>query len=151
LTIVDDCTKEAVEIVADTSIPGQYVARVLDRVAQFRGYPKAIRTDQGPEFTCRALDQWAYRNGVQLKLIQPGMPTQNAYIESFDGRFRDECRNDHRFLTLEHARAIIATWRRDYNESRPHSSLGYMTPAEFARSVRSEELITAPTIGDAQQ
>jgi putative transposase len=151
LTIVDDCTKEAVDIVADTSIPGQYVARVLDRVAQFRGYPKAIRTDQGPEFTCRALDQWAYRNGVQLKLIQPGKPTQNAYIESFNGRFRDECLNDHWFLTLEHARAIIATWRRDYNESRPHSSLGYMTPAEFARSVRSEGLITAPTIGDAQQ
>jgi putative transposase len=110
LTIVDDCTKEAVDIVADTSIPGQYVARVLDRVAQFRGYPKAIRTDQGPEFTCRALHQWAYRNGVQLKLIQPGKPTQNAYIESFNGRFRDECLNDHWFLTLEHARAIIAAW-----------------------------------------
>lgn len=88
---------------------------------------------------------------MQLKLIQPGKPTQNAYIESFNGRFRDECLNDHWFLTLEHARAIIATWRRDYNESRPHSSLGCMTPAEFARSVRSEGLITAPTIGDAQQ
>lgn len=132
LTIVGDCTKEAVDIVADVSIPGPYVARALDRIAQFRGYPRAIRTDQGPEFTCKAMDQWAYRHGVQLKLIQPGKPTQNAFIESFNGRFRDECLNDHWFLTLEHARAVIATWRQDYNETRPHSALGYMTPADYA-------------------
>lgn len=137
LTIVDDCTKEAVDIVADSSIPGLYVTRVLDRIAQFRGYPKAVRTDQGPEFTCKVMDQWAYRHGVQLKLIQPGKPTQNAYIESFNGRFRDECLNDHWFLSLEHARVVIAAWRRDYNETRPHSALGYLTPAEFAALARS--------------
>lgn len=86
LTVVDDYTKESIDLVADLSIPGAYVTRVLDRVAQFWGYPKAIHTDQGPEFTGKALDQWAYRHGVQLKLIQPGKPTQNAYIESFPRR-----------------------------------------------------------------
>jgi putative transposase len=132
LTIVDDFTKEAIDIVPDHSIPGQYVTRVLDQAAQFRGLPAAIRTDQGPEFTGRALDQWAYRNGVQLKLIAPGKPTQNAYVESFNGKFRDECLNDHWFESLHAARTLIADWRRDYNENRPHSSLGYRTPAEFA-------------------
>jgi putative transposase len=95
LTIVDDFTKEAVDLVADHGISGHYVVRVLERAAQFRGLPAAIRTDQGPEFTGKALDQWAYRHGVQLKLIEPGKPTQNAFIESFNGRFRDECLNDH--------------------------------------------------------
>lgn len=136
LTIVDDFTKEAVDIVPDHSIPGLYVTRVLDQAARFRGLPAAIRTDQGPEFTGRALDQWAYRNGVQLKLIAPGSPTQNAFIESFNGKFRDECLNDHWFETLHAARAIITAWRRDYNEHRPHSALGYRTPAEFAAAHR---------------
>ena len=108
------------------------MTRVLDQAAQFRGFPAAIRTDQGPEFTGRALDQWAYRNGVQLKLIAPGKPTQNAYVESFNGKFRDECLNDHWFESLHTARVLIADWRRDYNENRPHSSLAYRTPAEFA-------------------
>jgi len=132
LTIVDDFTKEAVEIVVDHGISGRYVTRVLDRVARFRGYPKALRTDQGPEFTSRALDQWAYANGVTLKLIQAGKPTQNAYIESFNGKFRDECLNEHWFTTLAHARAVVSAWRRDYNEARPHSALNYQSPAEFA-------------------
>jgi putative transposase len=109
-----------------------YVTRVLDQAAQFRGLPKAIRTDQGPEFTGRALDQWAYRHGVQLKLIAAGKPTQNAFVESFNGRFRDECLNDHWFESLNAARAVIAAWRRDYNEQRPHSALDYRTPADFA-------------------
>jgi len=136
LTIVDDFTKEAVDIVPDHSIPGLYVTRVLDQAAQFRGLPTAIRTDQGPEFTGRALDQWAYHHGVQLKLIAPGKPTQNAFIESFNGRFRDECLNDHWFESLHAARAIIGAWRRDYNEARPHSALGYQTPAAFAAQHR---------------
>ena len=136
LTIVDDFTKEAVDLVADHGISGQYVVRVLQRAAQFRGLPAAIRTDQGPEFTGKALDQWAYQNGVQLKLIEPGKPTQNAYIESFNGRFRDECLNDHWFTSLAEARIRIAAWRRDYNEHRPHSALNYQTPAEFAASYR---------------
>src|SRR5262249_10812010 len=100
LTLVDDFTKEAIEIVPDHSIPGMYVTRVLAQVGHFRGLPRAIRTDQGPEFTGRALDQWAYRNGVELKLIEPGKPNQNAYVESFNGKFRDECLNEHWFLSL---------------------------------------------------
>jgi len=137
LTVVDDCTKEAVDLVADFGISGHYVTRILDQVARFRGYPKAVRTDQGPEFTGKALDQWAYQNGVQLKLIQSGKPTQNAFIESFNGKFRDECLNEHWFHTLDHARVIINQWRKDYNECRPHSMLGYKTPAEMAEILRN--------------
>jgi putative transposase len=137
LNIVDDCTKEAVDIVLDHSIPGPYVVRVLEQAARFRGLPAAIRTDQGPEFTSKALDQWAYRNGVELKLIQPGKPTQNAYVESFNGKFRDECLNEHWFTSLTQARAIVGVWRRDYNECRPHSSLADLTPAEFAARCRA--------------
>ena len=103
-----------------------------NHIAQFRGLPGAIRTDQGPEFTSRALDRWAYSKAVDLKLIAAGKPTQNAYIESFNGKFRDECLNDHYFSNLAHARAVIADWRRDYNQTRPHSSLGRIPPAEFA-------------------
>ncbi len=137
LTIVDDFTKEAIDLVVDHGIPGAYVTRVLDRAAVFRGYPVAIRTDQGPEFTGKALDQWAYRNGVELKLIEAGKPMQNAYIESFNGKFRDECLNEHWFTSLAEARAIVAAWRRDYNEHRPHSSIGDLTPAEFAARCRA--------------
>jgi putative transposase len=143
LTIVDDFTKEAVDIVVDRSIPGAYVTRVLDQAATFRGLPRVIRTDQGPEFTGKALDQWAYERGVQLKLIQAGKPTQNAFIESFNGRFRDECLNEHWFTSLAHARAQVAEWRKDYNQERPHSALGYQAPAEFAAGWRQ-----LPSLGD---
>jgi putative transposase len=138
LTIVDDFTKESIEIVVDHSIPGLYVTRVLDRAIAFRGCPRTIRTDQGPEFTGRALDQWAYRHGVELTLIAPGKPTQNAFIASFNGRFRDECLNDHWFENLTVARSLIAAWRLDYNECRPHSALQYLTPAEFASEHRQK-------------
>lgn len=140
LTVVDDFTKEAIELVIDHSISGDYVTRALEQVVRFRGAPRAIRTDQGPEFTGRALDQWAYRHGVDLKLIQAGKPTQNAYIESFNGKFRDECLNEHWFATLAEARVLINEWRRDYNERRPHSALQYETPAEFAARARSASL-----------
>ncbi|WP_407939248.1 IS3 family transposase [Microbulbifer thermotolerans] len=139
LTIVDDFTKECLDIQVASGISGEQVVRSLDAIAAFRGYPKAIRTDQGPEFTGKALDQWAYRNGVDLKLIQPGRPTQNGYIESFNGKFRDECLNEHWFRDLAHARGLISQWRQDYNEQRPHSSLGYQTPAEFAAAFRSHK------------
>jgi Transposase and inactivated derivatives len=139
LTIVDDYTRECLDIAVDHGISGAYVARVLETVGQFRGLPRAIRTDQGPEFTSRALDRWAYGRGVDLKLIAAGKPTQNAYIESFNGRFRDECLNEHYFHTLAHARAVIAAWRLDYNETRPHSSIGRMPPAEFAALHRLRE------------
>ena len=125
--------RECLDTAVDYGISGGYVARVLEAIGQFRGLPRAIRTDQGPEFTSRALDRWAYGRGVDLKLIAAGKPTQNAYIESFNGKFRDECLNDHYFNNLAHARAVIADWRRDYNETRPHSAIiGRMPPAEFA-------------------
>jgi len=139
LTVVDDFTKEAIELVLDHSITGDYVTRALDQVVRFRGAPRALRTDQGPEFTGRALDQWAYRHGVDLKLIQAGKPTQNAYIESFNGKFRDECLNEHWFSTLAEARVLINEWRRDYNERRPHSALDYLTPSEFAARARTSD------------
>ena len=116
------------------------MTRILEQAGRFRGFPQAIRTDQGPEFTRKALDQLAYERGIDLKLIQPGKPTQNAYIESFNGRFRDECLNEHWFTSLNHAREEIAAWRRNYNEQRPHSALAYRTPAEFAVAHRQREV-----------
>ena len=138
LTVVDDCTKESVEIAVARRLNGQGVAAALDAVCRFRGYPVAIRTDQGPEFTGRALDQWAHAHGVKLLLIQPGKPTQNAYIESFNGKFRDECLNEHWFETLAQARHEIAVWRVDFNEVRPHQGCGRIAPARFASLHRQQ-------------
>ena len=137
LTIVDCFTREAPAIELDTSLPGARVVRVLDELAEQRGLPTAILMDNGPELTGRALDQWAYEHGVELRFIDPGKPVQNAFIESFNGRFRDECLNQHWFVSLAHARRIVEAWRRDYNQDRPHSSLGYLTPSEFAYQVRA--------------
>lgn len=128
LTCVNDFTKECLTISVAFGITGVQVSRILDSVALFRGYPATIRKDQGPEFTCRALDQWAFEHNVELRLIQPGKPTQNGFIESFNGRFRDECPNEHWFHDIVHAKAIISAWRRDYNECRSHSLLNYQTP-----------------------
>ena len=108
------------------------MTRLLDRAATFRGYPKAVRTDSGPEFTCRAFMTWAQKHGIHHILIEPGSPTQNAYIESFNGMFRDECLDENWFESLEQAHQTIANWRTDYNEVRPHSSCGRMPPATFA-------------------
>ena len=132
LTVTDDFTRECVDITADFGIGGHYVTRLLDRAAMFRGYPQAVRTDNGPEFTCRAFMTWAQKHGIQHILIEPGSPTQNAYIESFNGTFRDECLDENWFESLRQARQTIATWRTDYNETRPHSSCGRVPPATFA-------------------
>jgi putative transposase len=132
LTIVDDCSRECPAIEVDTSITGRRVAAVLDRLADVRGLPLSITVDHGPEFEGQVLDEWAYRRGVQLKFIRPGKPVENAYIESFNGRFRDECLNEHWLLTMAHARRVIESWRIEYNTERPHSSLGDLTPEEFA-------------------
>lgn len=105
---------------------------VLDRIAADRTLPKTIRCDNGPEFISKVLDKWAYTNGVTLDFSRPGKPRDNAYIESFNGRLREECLNTHWFLSLEDARDKIEAWRQDYNESRPHTSLGYLTPLEFS-------------------
>jgi transposase InsO family protein len=135
LTVVDDATHESVAIVPDRAIGGQSVVRILDRLAVTRGLPQAIRTDNGKEFCSRAMLTWAYRRGVKLFLIQPGKPNQNAYIESFNGRFRDECLNEHWFTTLQHAKVLIEAWRQEYNNERPKKSLGGMTPAAYAKKL----------------
>ena len=119
LTIVDDATHESVAIEVERAISGHGVSRVLDRLALSRGLPKVIRTDNGKEFCGKAMVAWAHEHGVQLRLIEPGKPNQNAYIESFNGRLRDECLNEHWFPSLLHARTEIETWRREYNEERP--------------------------------
>jgi putative transposase len=112
------------------------VARTLDRIAVERGLPEAIVCDNGPEFIGQAVDFWAYRNGVSLSFIDPGKPVQNAYVESFNGKFRDECLNENHFTSLVDAQVTIEAWRKDYNEVRPHSSLGDLTPAEFAVKIQ---------------
>ena len=136
LTVAVDFSHECVDIAVDYGISGQYVTRLLDQAALFRGYPAAVRTDNGPEFTSRAFLAWATRNGVRHILIEPGKPMQNGYIESFNGKFRDECLNEQWFQTLQQARTAIAEWRRDFNEVRPHSSLGRIPPARFAEQHR---------------
>lgn len=136
LTIVDDHTRESVAIECDFSLTGMRVARVLDRVSMTRGLPHIITVDNGPEFAGKALDAWAYQKGVKLNFIRPGKPVENAYVESFNGRLRDECLNEHVFRTLDEARLIIEAWRIDYNRLRPHSSLGNLTPEEFAEQDR---------------
>jgi len=138
LTVADDFSHECVDIAVDYGISGQYVTRLLDRAAIFRGYPAAVRTDNGPEFTCRAFIAWAQAHGVRHILTQPGRPMQNGYIESFNGKFRDECLNEHWFQTLPQARSEISIWRQDYNEVRPHSSLGRIPPAAFAQRHRTK-------------
>jgi putative transposase len=132
LTVADDFSHECVSIAVDWGISGQYVTRLLDQAALFRGYPQAVRTDNGPEFTSRAFMAWANAHGIRHTLIEPGRPMQNGYIESFNGKFRDECLNEQWFETLTQARTTIATWRQDYNEVRPHSSCQRMAPAKFA-------------------
>jgi len=133
-TVVDDFTRECPAIEVDHSLPGERVARTLDRLSKERGLPKTIVCDNGPEFQGQALDFWAHRHGVAISFIQPGKPVQNAFIESFNGRLRDECLNESYFTSLSDAQLTIEAWRKDYNETRPHSSLGDLTPAEFAKS-----------------
>ena len=148
LTVVDVYTRESLAIEVDTSIAGVRVARVLDRVIGERGaQPDEIVMDNGPELTSRALDQWAYERGVRLHFIEPGKPQQNGYIESFNGKLRDECLNEHWFLTLAHARQTIEDWRNDYNQRRPHSALGNRTPLEFARVLEDTQIKQPEPVG----
>ena len=132
LNIVDDFTRECVAIEVDRSLPGARVVRVLERLRATVGLPKVIVTDNGPEFAGRTLDAWAYANHVELRFIRPGKPIENAYVESFNGKCRDECLNEHWFVSLADAQALIEAWRIDYNTVRPHSALKGCTPEQFA-------------------
>jgi transposase InsO family protein len=143
LTIVDDATHESVAVVPEHSMGGVHLVRVMDEICAKRGRPSIIRTDNGKEFTGAAMLTWAHRNGVDLRLIEPGKPNQNAYIESFNGRLRDECLNEHWFTSLQHARVVIERWRREYNEERPKKQLGGLTPAAYAKTL-TEKVVTMP-------
>ena len=132
LTVVDQWSRQSPLLEVATAMSGRTVAEALDRVLRGAGaWPRSITVDHGTEFTSRALEDWAHQRGVQLDFIRPGKPQENAFIESFNGRLRDECLNVHQFLSLADARQKIETWRRDYNHDRPHSSLGDLTPTEF--------------------
>ena len=147
LNIVDDYTRQCLAMEVDTSLGGWRVARVLDRLVAERGHPQRIVTDNGPEFTGRVMDRWAYEHRVKLEFIEPGKPVQNAYVESFNGTCRNECLNEHWFISLDEARSLIEDWRIDYNQNRPHSSLGFQTPAEFANQPRQQT--TSTTAGNS--
>ena len=136
LTVVDDFSRESVQIAVDFGMSAGCVTRLLDEAAKNRCYPRAIRTDNGPEFTAQAFLPWTQGNRIEHVLIEPGCPTQSAYIESFNGSFRDECLNEHWFTSLADARSESARWRRDYNEVRPHSSIWRIPPARISAQHR---------------
>ena len=132
LTLVDNFTRESLAIEVAERIGGHGVVEILMRVVEERGLPQKIQLDNGPEFTSKRLDQWAYLNGVALDFSRPGSPTDNAVIESFNGRFRQECLNESWFLSLEDAKEKVEIWRQHYNRERPHGSLGNLTPMGYA-------------------
>ena len=135
LTIVDVFTREGVAITVGLSLKGNDVVRTLNQVKNKRGVPKLLLCDNGSEFTSQAMDLWAYQNGVKIDFSRPGKPTDNAFIESFNGTFRAQCLDAHWFNDLNEARRLIEAWRTEYNESRPHRSLGERTPSEFASQI----------------
>ena len=138
LTIVDNFTRECPALLADFSLNAQKVIACLEHLRLTRGLPKAITVDNGTEFVSRAMDSWAYQNKVQLDFIRPGKPVENAFIESFNGKLRDECLNTNAFLSLDDTRQKVEAWRRDYNACRPHSAIGNLTPEEFARQQKPD-------------
>ncbi|HDR9504339.1 TPA: transposase family protein [Burkholderia cepacia] len=151
--MVDDYTRECLAIEVDTSLPGLRVQQVLERLKEMRGLP-AFCMYYGSEFISKAMDRWAYEHGVELDFSRPGTPTDNAKVESFNGRIRQECLNAHWFLSLADAQSKIDDWRTYYNEVRPHSALQWMTPAEFARQARetaSPDNSTKPEISTSDR
>ena len=154
LTVVDQFTRECLVLYADSALSGEKVAAELERVVRERGVPVSITVDNGSEFASRAMDAWAYSHGIRLDFIRPGKPVENGYIESFNGRLRDECLNVSLFFSLEDTREKLEIWRRDYNLARPHSSLGDEAPTAFAiawsKSASSDsELAPSPKISQA--
>ena len=139
LTLVDNFSRESPAIEVDFSLNGNRVVEVLERLKWNRGVPKAIKVDNGSEFISKAVDGWAYRNQVKLDFSRPGKPVDNAFIESFNGRIKQECLNQHWFESIEEAKFVIENWRFDYNNKRPHSSLGFQTPSEYMVKWRMEQ------------
>ena len=144
LSVIDVYTRECLALEVDTGFPGPRMTRVLERIVSERGVPEALRSDNGPEFTSRHFLAWALEKKIEVVHIEPGKPVQNAHVESFHGKLRDECLNASWFGNLWEARAKIAAWKKKYNEERPHSSLGYVPPAEFARRIAALRSPTAP-------
>jgi putative transposase len=138
LTVIDQWSRESVLLEANVALTGQSVVNALEAAAANGPLPKAITVDHGTEFTSKALDEWAYRRGVELDFIRPGKPVENAFIESFNGRLRDECLNVHSFVSIAHAQDLIDQWRRDYNDHRPHGALGHLTPSEYAKQGQTD-------------
>ena len=151
LCVVDDFSREALAVVVDVSLSGVRVARELDRLIEHRGKPDMIVSDNGTELTSHAIFRWAQERGIEWHYIAPGKPTQNAFVESFNGRLRDECLNEHLFDRLADARRIIEAWRVDYNQARPHTSLGGLAPAVFARRARTPRPAPDLPPGSAQR
>lgn len=139
LTVVDDFTRESIKIAVDTSLNGRRVCEELEQIIEARGKPERILSDNGTEFTSMAILQWCQEQGIRWDYIQPGKPYQNGYIESFNGKLRDEYLNEHIFVNLQEAKRLVETWREDYNKQRPHSSLNGKTPNEVAQE---EEKLT---------
>ena len=149
LTIVDVFTRESPAIEVGQALKGSDVVEVLNRLRIERGVPKILFCDNGSEFTSQIMDLWAYQNGVKIDFSRPGKPTDNAYVESFNGTFRAECLDTHWFTTLAEAKEIIETWRQEYNDSRPHRALGERTPSEFASQDAAQRvLVGEKTVGD---
>jgi putative transposase len=148
LTVVDNWSRSSPVVEARGRMSGEIVGQLLDHVLGEATAPRSITVDHGTEFQSRALEDWAYRRGVQLDFIRPGKPVENAFIESFNGRLRDECLNVHQFASLADAQAVLEAWRLDYNTRRPHSSLGHLTPSEFVRQ-RQEEWIVEEVVCSA--
>ena len=151
LNIVDDYTRECLKIEVDTSLGGVRVVRALNEIIAERGCPRLLLSDNGPEFTGKALDHWAYQTGVALDFIDPGKPQQNGFVESFNGKCRDECLNEHWFMSLWDARTITARFRWEYNNDRPHSSLGNRTPNEFVRSLSAGRRLPPSPLGAGRE
>lgn len=141
LTLVDNVTRVSPALVVARSFPGERVVEVLDQLAAAGQQPQTLSVDNGPEFISRALDAWAHRHGVRLEFSRPGKPTDNAFIEAFNSRFRDECLNQHWFQSLEEAQATVEAWRVDYNTERPHGALRQQTPAAYSQTVEPLERV----------
>ena len=146
LTIVDNFSRECLAIEVGQHIRSEDVVSVVERIKMLRGIPRFIKVDNGPEFISKELDKWAYENRVTLDFSRPGKPIDNAFIESFNGSFRDECLNTNWFLSLEDARKKIESWRREYNEWRPHSSLDNLSPSRYLEEHRSQEREISPIL-----